>query len=134
MEEGYAVGPIDGIYGPLTQQAVVQYQRDNDLRADGIIGYETFEEMADSGIIDEAGETFDDVGNEIDETVDDAGEAIDTTVDDVGNEIDETVDDPEQIDDGLFDEDGVFDDDASDEDEGIFDNEGQFDNEDDGIL
>ncbi|MEB3355711.1 MAG: peptidoglycan-binding protein [Synechococcales bacterium] len=154
QEEGYAVGPIDGIYGPLTQQAVVQYQIDNDLQTDGVIGSETFEDMADSGLIDEAGETFNDVGNEVDDTVDDAGDAIDNTVDDAGDAIDNTVDDAgdaidntvddagdaidntvddaERVDDGLFDQDGVLDD--STEDDGVFDNEGQFDNEDDGIL
>lgn len=39
---GYDPGPIDGIFGPRTQQAVMQFQRDNGLVADGIIGPNTY--------------------------------------------------------------------------------------------
>ena len=35
---GYNVGPIDGIYGPMTMQAVIDFQRDNGLVPDGIVG------------------------------------------------------------------------------------------------
>jgi len=39
---GYDVGPIDGIFGPQTEQAVREFQKDNDLVVDGIVGEETF--------------------------------------------------------------------------------------------
>ncbi|TYQ14950.1 UNVERIFIED_CONTAM: g-D-glutamyl-meso-diaminopimelate peptidase [Acetivibrio alkalicellulosi] len=35
---GYDPGPIDGVYGPRTQQAVATFQRDNNLTPDGIVG------------------------------------------------------------------------------------------------
>lgn len=35
---GYNVGPIDGIYGPRTMQAVIEFQTDNGLVPDGIVG------------------------------------------------------------------------------------------------
>jgi len=39
---GYDAGPIDGIFGPLTEKAVRKFQKDNDLVVDGIVGQETF--------------------------------------------------------------------------------------------
>lgn len=39
---GYRPGPIDGIFGSQTQQAVIQFQRDNGLTPDGIIGPNTY--------------------------------------------------------------------------------------------
>ncbi|NLY42582.1 MAG: LysM peptidoglycan-binding domain-containing protein [Clostridiaceae bacterium] len=39
---GYNPGPIDGIFGQQTQRAVIQFQRDNGLTADGIIGPNTY--------------------------------------------------------------------------------------------
>lgn len=37
-ELGYDSGPVDGIYGPITEGAVRQYQSDNGLTVDGIVG------------------------------------------------------------------------------------------------
>ena len=39
---GYNVGPIDGIFGPMTMQAVIDFQIDNNLVADGIVGPQTW--------------------------------------------------------------------------------------------
>jgi len=39
---GYNVGPIDGIFGPLTEKAVMQFQRDNNIKVDGIVGPQTY--------------------------------------------------------------------------------------------
>ncbi|SHJ76901.1 M14 family metallopeptidase [Paramaledivibacter caminithermalis] len=39
---GYNPGPIDGSYGPRTKEAVIAFQKDNDLDADGIIGPQTY--------------------------------------------------------------------------------------------
>lgn len=39
---GYNPGPIDGIFGQQTRQAVIQYQRDNGLTPDGIVGPATW--------------------------------------------------------------------------------------------
>ncbi|MBV9004013.1 MAG: peptidoglycan-binding protein [Solirubrobacterales bacterium] len=35
---GYAPGPIDGRYGPLTEQAVMRFQAEHGLRVDGVAG------------------------------------------------------------------------------------------------
>ena len=39
---GYNVGPLDGIYGPLTYLSIIQYQQSQGLQyIDGIVGPET---------------------------------------------------------------------------------------------
>nr|WP_242833713.1 peptidoglycan-binding protein [Desulfosporosinus youngiae] len=38
LKWGYNPGPIDGIFGARTEQAVLQFQRDHGLAADGIVG------------------------------------------------------------------------------------------------
>ncbi len=40
---GYYTGAIDGKVGPATQQAIVQFQKDKSLKADGIVGRQTWE-------------------------------------------------------------------------------------------
>jgi g-D-glutamyl-meso-diaminopimelate peptidase len=40
---GYSPGPIDGVYGAQTRQAVLRFQRDNGLLADGIVGPATWQ-------------------------------------------------------------------------------------------
>jgi len=40
---GYNQGPIDGIYGPKTQQAVIAFQRNNNLLASGIVEDSTWQ-------------------------------------------------------------------------------------------
>ena len=40
---------IDGRFGPQTRQAVVQYQRRNGLRSDGVVGPRTWDVLTDSG-------------------------------------------------------------------------------------
>lgn len=39
---GYYYGPVDGIFGPLTQQAVINFQRTQGLTPDGIVGPMTY--------------------------------------------------------------------------------------------
>ncbi len=39
---GYDPGPIDGMFGPKTQQAVIQFQKNNGLTSDGVIGPDTY--------------------------------------------------------------------------------------------
>ncbi len=38
---GYYTGSVDGIYGPLTRSAVIKFQKNNNLVADGIVGSKT---------------------------------------------------------------------------------------------
>ncbi len=40
-EKGYYTGSIDGIFGTATKRAVEQFQRDNNLKVDGIAGKQT---------------------------------------------------------------------------------------------
>jgi peptidoglycan hydrolase-like protein with peptidoglycan-binding domain len=39
--DGYAVGPSDGIFGPLTHAAVLEFQKDHSLAIDGRVGPQT---------------------------------------------------------------------------------------------
>lgn len=39
---GYSSGVLDGIFGPTTRSAVVRYQNENGLSADGIVGCNTW--------------------------------------------------------------------------------------------
>jgi peptidoglycan hydrolase-like protein with peptidoglycan-binding domain len=39
--DGFRPGPIDGLFGPLTQSAVRRFQRRHDLKVDGIVGPQT---------------------------------------------------------------------------------------------
>src|SRR5690606_41612050 len=39
-EQGYEVGPVDGKYGFITEDAVMAFQRDRRLRVDGVAGHE----------------------------------------------------------------------------------------------
>lgn len=45
-ELGYYTGKLDGIFGPLTQQAVMALQKAAKIRVDGIVGPETFYHLA----------------------------------------------------------------------------------------
>ena len=40
-ELGYPCGPVDGLWGPLTEQSVRRFQADADLKVDGIAGKRT---------------------------------------------------------------------------------------------
>ena len=44
-DKGYDTGGVDGIYGEKTKKAVIQYQKDNGLKADGIAGTETLTQL-----------------------------------------------------------------------------------------
>ncbi|MCL6453779.1 MAG: peptidoglycan-binding protein [Alicyclobacillus sp.] len=41
QQVGYSPGPVDGVYGPETVQAVVAFQRDHELAVDGVVGPQT---------------------------------------------------------------------------------------------
>lgn len=42
---GYYRGDLDGFYGPATEAAVIQFQRDQRLNPDGIVGPQTYERL-----------------------------------------------------------------------------------------
>lgn len=42
---GYYRGDLDGFYGPATESAVIQFQRDQRLTPDGIVGPETYDRL-----------------------------------------------------------------------------------------
>ncbi len=44
-ERGYYYAGIDGIYGKSTENAVIEFQKDNGLRIDGIAGRETLDAL-----------------------------------------------------------------------------------------
>lgn len=44
-DKGYDVGTIDGIYGAKTKEAVINFQKDNGLKVDGIAGPETLNKL-----------------------------------------------------------------------------------------
>lgn len=46
---GYYAGRIDGVFGPVTYDAVTGFQRSNGLAADGIVGVHTWAALVDSG-------------------------------------------------------------------------------------
>jgi peptidoglycan hydrolase-like protein with peptidoglycan-binding domain/TPR repeat protein len=48
---GYAPGPIDGRYGPLTERAVVRFQSTRRLRVDGIAGPRTLAALASAKVV-----------------------------------------------------------------------------------
>jgi peptidoglycan hydrolase-like protein with peptidoglycan-binding domain len=45
VRAGFSPGPVDGLYGPLTEQAVRRYQSAHGLRVDGVAGRRTFAEL-----------------------------------------------------------------------------------------
>lgn len=45
VDQGYYDGPIDGIYGPETEAAVRDFQSDEELIADGIVGENTWDAL-----------------------------------------------------------------------------------------
>lgn len=44
-ERGYYKGSVDGVYGTQTYEAIVKFQKDNKLKADGIAGSRTLEKL-----------------------------------------------------------------------------------------
>ena len=42
---GYSVGKIDGSNGPNTQKAIKQFQKDNGLKVDGVVGTNTWKKL-----------------------------------------------------------------------------------------
>ena len=49
-EKGYNAGSADGIFGGGTYNAVVAFQKANDLDADGIVGYNTWKALAGNSV------------------------------------------------------------------------------------
>lgn len=43
---GFYNGPVDGKIGPLTQEAIRQFQQAHGLKTDGVVGTQTWEQLA----------------------------------------------------------------------------------------
>jgi peptidoglycan hydrolase-like protein with peptidoglycan-binding domain len=43
---GFYQGPVDGKIGPITRDAVKEFQRTNGLKADGVVGRQTWEKLS----------------------------------------------------------------------------------------
>ncbi len=52
---GFSPGPIDGLYGPLTERAVIRFQAAHGLQIDGIAGPQTLGALARPVLYPEAG-------------------------------------------------------------------------------
>jgi peptidoglycan hydrolase-like protein with peptidoglycan-binding domain len=48
-DKGYYDGSIDGVYGPTTRSAVISFQRDYGLKADGVVGSQTLQALRSFG-------------------------------------------------------------------------------------
>lgn len=60
-ELGYVPGPVDGIFGRMTEEAVIRFQRDRGLTPDGIVGPITYKALFHPGYIlytIKAGDTY----------------------------------------------------------------------------
>ncbi|NLZ38116.1 MAG: spore cortex-lytic enzyme [Firmicutes bacterium] len=58
-DNNYREGRIDGVFGPLTYGSLIEFQKDHNLKADGILGGETLEkimEMLDKEPLDKTEE------------------------------------------------------------------------------
>ena len=44
-DKGYYAGPINGKFGPLTEEAVIKYQEESGLLPDGVVGSETLKKL-----------------------------------------------------------------------------------------
>ena len=51
LQAGYAPGPIDGRYGPRTEQAVIRFQAAHGLQVDGIAGPLTFAALSRPSVV-----------------------------------------------------------------------------------
>lgn len=47
MATGIDPGPVDGLFGPKTEEAVRRFQQQNDLQVDGIAGPDTMAAFVD---------------------------------------------------------------------------------------
>lgn len=55
---GYTPGPIDGRYGPVTDRAVIRFQGEHGLEADGIAGPRTMAALASATLVLRPGDGF----------------------------------------------------------------------------
>lgn len=53
---GYYKGRIDGIFGLMTKKAVTQFQKDQGLESDGVVGLKTYNAIPDSNILPTRGD------------------------------------------------------------------------------
>jgi len=54
-ELGYNVGPIDGVFGPRTESAVIKFQTDKGLDIDGVVGPQMWKELFEEPVPEKPG-------------------------------------------------------------------------------
>jgi len=57
-EKGFSPGSVDGIYGKMTENAVIKFQQANQLRIDGISGRETQGRLFSAAIVAARGTSY----------------------------------------------------------------------------
>ncbi len=73
VDLGYSISSIDGVYGQLTEQAVIKFQIDNHLTIDGITGVETINKLKQLSLSDyivQSGDTLSSIASSFATTVD----------------------------------------------------------------
>jgi len=84
-DKGFDPGPIDGKYGPKTREAVLNYQKQNNIVANGRLGGETYESLGVKR--DAPGEHMDAAGSEIKGSYSKGGKEIGQGGKDLGQDL-----------------------------------------------
>ena len=83
--KGFDPGPVDGKYGPKTREAVLNYQKQNNIVANGRLGGETYESLGVKR--DAPGEHMDAAGSEIKGSYSKGGKEIGQGGKDLGQDL-----------------------------------------------
>ena len=84
-DKGFDPGPVDGKYGPKTREAVLNYQKQNNIVANGRLGGETYESLGVKR--DRPGEHMEAAGSEIKNSYGKGGKEISQGGKDLGHNL-----------------------------------------------